>query len=69
PIITYLIPPPPGEFRGTRGCALIEESGRQVIAATAGSTDACYGVPWRTGDDSYITVVGHPQLDLELLEW
>ncbi|HEX2178127.1 MAG TPA: hypothetical protein VHL54_01215 [Actinomycetota bacterium] len=66
PVITYLIPPPPGEFRGTRRCAIIEESGREVIS---GSREVCYGVPWRTGDDSYITVLGHPQLDLELLEW
>ncbi|HEX2178422.1 MAG TPA: hypothetical protein VHL54_02735 [Actinomycetota bacterium] len=66
PVITYLIPPPPGEFRGTRRCAIIEESGREV---TSESREVCYGVPWRTGDDSYISVVGDPYLDLELREW
>lgn len=69
PIISYVIPPPAGESRGTIGCVLIDESGRKVTAETAGSTDVCYGVPWRTSDDTYVSVVGNPHLELELREW
>jgi hypothetical protein len=65
PVITYLIPPPPGESRGTRRCAIIEPD-LQVIKE---NRDNCYGVPWRSGDDEYISVVEVGRGDIELREW
>jgi hypothetical protein len=65
PVITYLIPPPPGESRGARRCAIIEPD-RLVITE---NRDNCYGVPWRIGDDDYISVLGVGRSDIELRQW